>query len=254
MNTSGLLEQLLRAGLSGQGGSSNGAGGMAGGLGGALGGALGGLLGGSGGSRAGAGGLGDLLGGLLGAGAQSPQAGQPRSSTTNSGGIGMSGLATLGMLAYQAYSAWQKSQAQDAQAPTPRSAAMAMPQTVDMLAGPEVEEHSHAILRALIAASKADGRMDEQEKKLIYEEIAKLTSDPELQDWLDREVRSPLDAAAVAEAANSPEMAAEMYLASAMLIGRQEGGEREYLNQLAAQLQLEPGLQAQLEAHARPQG
>ncbi|WP_417661180.1 tellurite resistance TerB family protein [Pseudomonas sp.] len=257
MNTSGLLEQLLRAGLSGQGGSRGGAGGMAGGLGGALGGALGGMLGGSGNTRSGAGGLGGLgglLGGLLGAGGQSPQAGQPRSSANNSGGIGMSGLATLGMLAYQAYSAWQKTQAQNAQAPATRSAAMAMPQTVDMLAGPEVEEHSHAILRALIAASKADGRVDEQEKKLIYAEIAKLTSDPELQDWLDREVRSPLDAAAVAQAANSPEMAAEMYLASAMLIGRQEGGEREYLNQLAAQLQLEPGLQAQLEAHARPQG
>ncbi|SNR83395.1 tellurite resistance TerB family protein [Pseudomonas segetis] len=255
MNTSGLLEQLLRAGLSGQGGSSRSAGGMAGGLGGALGGALGGLLGGAGGTNAGAGGLGDLLGGLLGSGGQSPQAGQSRGSTTNNtGGIGMSGLATLGMLAYQAYSAWQKNQAQNTQAPATRSAAMAMPQTVDMLVGPEVEEHSHGILRALIAASKADGRVDEQEKKLIYGEIAKLTSDPELQDWLDREVRSPLDAAVVAQAANSPEMAAEMYLASAMLIGQQEGGEREYLNQLAAQLQLEPGLQAQLEAHARPQG
>lgn len=256
MNSSDLLEQLLRSGLSGQGGSNRSAGGMAGGLGGALGGALGGLLGGSGGTSAGAGGLGGLgglLGGLLGGG-QSPQMGQPRSTNStgsNSGGMGVGGLATLGMLAYQAYSAWQKSQQQQAPAQAVHSSAMAMPQTVDMLAGPEVEEHSHAILRALIAASKADGRIDEQEKKLIYGEIPKLTSDPELQSWLDQEVRSPLDVAAVAEAANTPEMAAEMYLASALLIGTQEGGERQYLDDLAAQLQLEPELQAQLEAHAR---
>ncbi|MFI8481573.1 tellurite resistance TerB family protein [Pseudomonas sp. NPDC078700] len=257
MNTSGLLEQLLRAGLSGQGGSSKGAGGMAGGLGSALGGALGGLLGGSNSTSAssgGLGGLGGLLGGLLGGGGPAGQA-QPRATNANSGGgMSMSGLATIGMLAYQAYSVWQKNQAQNAEVPARASAAMAMPQTVDMLAGPEVEEHSHAILRALIAASKADGRVDEQEKKLIYGEIAKLTSDPELQSWLDREVRSPLDATVVAQAANSPEMAAEMYLASALLIGDQEGGERQYLDQLAAALQLNPGLQAQLEAHARPQG
>ncbi|ARU87725.1 tellurite resistance TerB family protein [Pseudomonas sp. M30-35] len=247
MNTSGLLEQLLRAGLSGQGGSSRGAGGMAGGLGGVLGSALGGLLGGSSSTSGGAGGLGGL-GDLLGGSGPAGQTTQSRGTNANSsGGMSMGSLATLGMLAYQAYSAWQKSQAQTSAA---RPAAMAMPQTVDMLAGPEVEEHSHAILRALIAASKADGRVDEQEKKLIYAEIAKMTSDPDLQSWLDQEVRSPLDAAAVAQAANSPEMAAEMYLASAMLIGAQEGGERQYLNDLASQLQLEPGLQAQLEAHA----
>ncbi|WP_339487421.1 tellurite resistance TerB family protein [Pseudomonas sp. EL_65y_Pfl2_R95] len=257
MNTSGLLEQLLRAGLSGQGGSSRGAGGMAGGLGDALGGALGGMLGGSNNTSVGAGGLGGLgglLGGLLGGSGQTGQTSQPGSTqSTSRGGLSMSALASLGMLAYQAYSAWQKNQAQNPQASAP-AAAMAMPQTVDMLAGPEVEAHSHAILRALIAASKADGRMDEQEKTLIYAEIAKLTSDPELQDWLDQEVRTPLDATAVAGAANSPEMAAEMYLASALLIGNQEGGERQYLNDLAAALQLEPGLQAQLEAHASPQG
>jgi len=65
MNTSDLLEQLLRAGqgsLSQQGG---GAASTQGGLG-DLGGLLGGLLGGSASGGAGGGGLGGLLGGLLG--------------------------------------------------------------------------------------------------------------------------------------------------------------------------------------------
>jgi uncharacterized membrane protein YebE (DUF533 family) len=63
------------------------------------------------------------------------------------------------------------------------------------LSGPEAEDHSHAILRALIAAAKADGRIDEQEEQLIYAEIKRQTSDPQLQQWLDEEVSKPLDAA-----------------------------------------------------------
>ncbi|MHC8377670.1 hypothetical protein ACYZT3_17150 [Pseudomonas sp. MDT1-16] len=64
MNTSDLLEQLLRAG---QGSMAQQSGGGASAQGG-LGGLLGGLLGGGAGSSAGAGGLGSLLGGLLGGG------------------------------------------------------------------------------------------------------------------------------------------------------------------------------------------
>ncbi|MBM7059906.1 tellurite resistance TerB family protein [Pseudomonas sp. UL073] len=254
MNTSDLLEQLLGAGLAQQGGAGrSGAragggldemlGGMLGGGGASAGGGLGGLgslLGGAsgGGGQGGLGGLGGLLGGLLGGGG-APQGGQARGG----GGIGYGGLATIGMLAFQAFQAWQSQQAQQ----TSAQAAL-QPQTVDQLAGPEVEAHSHAILRALIAASKADGRIDEQEKKLIYAEIGKLTQDAELQDWLDQEVQRPLDPAEVAEAAQTPEMAAEMYLASALLIGSQQGGERDYLDQLAYQMRLDPQLQAHLEA------
>ena len=103
MNTSALLEQLLRAGqasMSQQGGSAAPQGG-AGGLGG-LGGLLGGLLrgGGSAPSASGGGGLGDLLGGLGGmlGGAQAGG-----STQTRSGGNNYAALASLGMMAFQAY-------------------------------------------------------------------------------------------------------------------------------------------------------
>lgn len=239
MNTSDLLEQLLGAGMAPQAGSRQAGGGLDDLLGGMLGGGgggrgadlggLGSLLGGSAGG--GAGGLGGLLGGLLGGGA--PQGGQARG-----GGLNYGALATLGMLAFQAYRSWQ------AQQP---AAQAAVPQTVDQLDGEEAEAHSHAILRALIAASKADGRIDDQEKQMIYAEIGKLTQDAHLQAWLDQEVQRPLDPAEIAEAAQTPAMAAEMYLASALLIGSQQGGERDYLDQLAYQLRLDPTLQAQLE-------
>ncbi|WP_433766501.1 tellurite resistance TerB family protein [Pseudomonas putida] len=244
MNTSDLLEQLLRGGqgaMSQQGGA-----GAQGGLG-DLGGLLGGLLGGGGGGGAGAGGggmggLGGLLGGLLGGG--SPMGGAPQGRS--GGGANYAALASLGMMAFQAYQAWQRSQAAQPQQQAPQQAM----RTVDMLAGPEVEEHSHAILRALIAAAKADGRFDDSEKQMINAEIARHTDDPQLQQWLDDEVAKPLDAGEVAQSATDPGMAAEMYLASVMLVDDQQDAERSYLDELAAALGIDPDLQVHLEQQA----
>ncbi|AFY19224.1 tellurite resistance TerB family protein [Pseudomonas sp. UW4] len=239
MNTSDLLEQLLRAGQ-GSMAQQRGSGASAqGGLG-DLGGLLGGLLGGGAGAGAGGGGagLGGLLGGLLGGG--SPMGGAPQSRS--GGGTNYAALASLGMMAFQAYQAWQRSQA---------SAPQEAPRTVDLLAGPEAEEHSHAILRALIAAAKADGRIDESEKQMISTEIGRHTDDPQLQQWLDDEVAKPLDASDVAQSATDPGMASEMYLASVMLVDDQQDAERNYLDELAAALQIEPELQLHLEQQAR---
>lgn len=229
MNTSDLLEQLLRAGQGSQSQQSGGAASAQGGLGGLLGGLLGG--------GAGAGGLGGLLGGLLGGG--SPMGG---STQTRSGGTNYAALASLGMMAFQAYQAWQRSQA---------SAPQQAPRTVDLLSGPEIEDHSHAILRALIAAAKADGRIDDAEKQIISTEIGRHTDDPQLQQWLDDEVARPLDAADVAQSAQDPGMAAEMYLASVMLVDDQQDAERNYLDELAAALKIDPGLQVHLEQQAK---
>ena len=239
MNTSDLLEQLLRAGQGSMARQGGGDASAQGGLG-DLGGLLGGLLGGGAGTSAGGGGagLGGLLGGLLGGG--SPMGGAPQSRS--SGGTNYAALASLGMMAFQAYQAWQRSQA---------SAPQEAPRTVDLLAGPEAEEHSHAILRALIAAAKADGRIDDAEKQMISTEIGRHTDDPQLQQWLDEEVAKPLDASDVAQSAADPGMASEMYLASVMLVDDQQDAERNYLDELAAALQIEPELQLHLEQQAR---
>ncbi|MDF3936411.1 tellurite resistance TerB family protein, partial [Pseudomonas citronellolis] len=152
------------------------------------------------------------------------------------------GLAALGVLAYKAYGNWQAQQA---------SAPRGEPQTVDRLPPAQAEEHSHAILRALVAAAKADGHIDQRERQLIDGEIAKLTGDPELQGWLDRELAKPLDPQEVARAAKTEEMAAEMYLASLLMVDEESYMERAYLDELARQLSLDPGLKAELQAQAQ---
>jgi uncharacterized membrane protein YebE (DUF533 family) len=225
MNTSDLLEQLLRAGQSG--GASTGGG---------LGGLLGGLLKGTGtGNASAGGGLGGLLGGLggmLGGGAAT------RPAQGRAGGMNYAALASLGMMAFQAYQAWQRQQVAAPQQPF---------KTADQLEGAAVQAHSHAVLRALIAAAKADGRIDEKEQQMIATELGKHTDDPQLQQWLDAEVAKPLDAADFAEFAGDPALAAEVYLASVMLVDAQQDAERHYLDELAAQLQIEPEMQLHLE-------
>ena len=63
------------------------------------------------------------------------------------------GLTALGAIAYKAYGNWQRNQTD-----TPTHE----PQTIDQLSGPQADEHSKAILGALIGAAKADGHIDER--------------------------------------------------------------------------------------------
>jgi uncharacterized membrane protein YebE (DUF533 family) len=247
MNTTDLLEQLLRGQASAGQQSNASAGGGLGGLGGLLGGLLGGGSGAAsgGGSAGGLGGLGGLLGGLGGA-LGGALGGGGGTQSRSGGGTNYAALASLGMMAFQAYQAWQRSQAS--------TAPQQIPQTANLLAGPDVEEHSHAVLRALIAAAKADGRIDESEKHLISAEIGKHTDDPQLQQWLDAEVAKPLDASEVAQSANGdPAIAAEMYLSSVLLMDDQQDAERSYLDELAAALGIDPDLQVHLEQQAKGQ-
>ena len=218
MNTKGLLDQLFKQGselLSGQGSNT---------------GAAKGFLSGKGGAALAGGALGLLLGSKKG---------------RKVGGkvLTYGGLAALGVVAYKAYSNWQQQQSS--------AALQREPQTIDQLPGPEAEQHSHAILRAIIGAAKADGHIDDKERQLIDNEIARLTSDDALQHWFDAELKKPLDPAEIASSAATPEMAAEMYLASVLVVDEENFMERSYLTELARQLKLDPALKAELEQQAK---
>ena len=247
MKTSGLLDQLLKSGqdlLQKQQGSvsrSPASGGM---------GSLGDMLSGAGGP------LGSLLGGVGGGGKGALATGAlgmllgSRSGRRMGGkAVTYGGLAALGMLAYKAYGNWQAQQAQ--QGGTAPAAPRAEPKTVDRLPPEQVEEHSRGILKALVAAAKADGHVDDQERQMIEAELAQLTDDPELQRWLEAELNKPLDPVEVAAAATTPEMASEMYLASVLMVDEEQYMERAYLDELARQMNLDEQLKAELESQVR---
>ena len=155
------------------------------------------------------------------------------------------GLAAIGVMAYKAYGDYQKQQA-GASAPAP--------QTVDRLPAPQVDLHSQAILKALVAAAKADGHIDARERELIEGEFKRIDEGADVQRWLHVELEKPLDPAEVASAASTPEIASEMYLASVLVADETNFMERSYLDELARQLKLAPELKSRLEHEVKAAG
>ena len=149
------------------------------------------------------------------------------------------GVAALGAVAFKAYQNWQQNQA---------DAPQQTPQTVDRLPAPEAEQHSHAILIAVLGAAKADGHIDDRERQLIDEQVAALTNDTELQQWLDQELKKPVNPVEIAQQAKTPEMAAEMYLASLLMVDEESFMEQAYLDELARQLKIDNALKAEIHA------
>ena len=162
-------------------------------------------------------------------------------------------LGAMAWKAYQEYEAKQRAQAPApaAGAPTPTTAAPVQPPSFAALPSPQLELHSQAMLKAMIAAAKSDGHVDEREQGLVRVELDRSGADTDTRAWVEAEMRRPVDAADVAAAATTPEMAAEVYLATLVVVDETTMMERAYLDELARQLKLPPTLKADLEARAR---
>ena len=164
-------------------------------------------------------------------------------------------VAALGMLAWKTYNDWQASQqaaapagAAGAPAGANTGAAIAAPLA---LPAPQAEAHGRVLLKAMIAAAKSDGHLDERERQLVEAELTRSEADPAVRTWVEAELRRPVEPADVAAGATTPELAAEVYLASVLVVDETGTMERAYLDALARELRLDDGLRRQLEARAQ---
>jgi uncharacterized membrane protein YebE (DUF533 family) len=160
------------------------------------------------------------------------------------------GLAVIGGLAYKAWRDHQ--QGRPAQVTAENRAEPLPPPPADTRFVPqdEADEESLArgLLRAMIAAAKADGHIDADEQRRIFEHVGGLELDNDDKAFVFEELSRPLDIDAVAEVATSPERAAELYAASLLAIDADGPAEKGYLSMLAARLQLAPDLVDHLHA------
>lgn len=164
---------------------------------------------------------------------------------------GYGGAAALGALALKTYQDWQNRQTTpQAGATSGTSPSPAAPLRLTNVETPLMEQHSRAMLSAMIAAAKADGHIGPDEKTLIETEVQRLNATDADRRWVHEELAKPADPAAIATLAQSPEMAVEIYLASLLVTEQDSFMERAYLDELARSLQLDPGLKADLESQA----
>ncbi|MFN3231982.1 MAG: tellurite resistance TerB family protein [Alphaproteobacteria bacterium] len=169
------------------------------------------------------------------------------------GALKVGGVALVGGLAYKAWRNWQANQQPAAPAPTAQPAPV-LPAPVDTPFVPdtpaEEADLSKALIRAMIAAAKADGHVTAEERQRITGQLTDLDLDAEDRAFIDSELAKSLDVDAVARAAKTPEQAAEIYAASLLAIDPNGDAERGYLAMLAARLKLDPALVAHLHAEA----
>lgn len=104
-----------------------------------------------------------------------------------------------------------------------------------------------AIIRAMIAAAKADGHMDARESKKIIEQLEAAGVGAQEKALLMQEMANTQDVNTIAAAAKTPEEAAQIYLAALLVCDSQCAREQEYLASLASALKLEPAFAASLQ-------
>jgi len=104
------------------------------------------------------------------------------------------------------------------------------------------ESLSLKLIRAMIAAAKADGQIDGAESERIFSHIGTLGLNDEERSFLLTEINKPRGAHEVAKSAESPEEATEIYAVSVMAVNPNGLAERLYLGDLSRLLKLEPAL------------
>lgn len=149
-------------------------------------------------------------------------------------------MAAVGGLAYKAWQNYQQGQSGAAQPPTAEEAFIPAPESAGH------EELGKTLVRAMIAAAKADGRIDAAEKDTIFERLKTMPLSAEEKAWVFDELSTPLDINTVVARADTPEHAAEIYAASLVAISADTAAEQAYLEALAIKLKLDPALVAEI--------
>lgn len=143
--------------------------------------------------------------------------------------VKVGGLAALGGMAYQMYRQWESGASTSAEGETAELAQ----QTATPKASAEV------LLKAMIAAAKADGHVDSTEMENIRQRMGEMALDADVNDMILTELTQPLSASDIAALANGDlAVATEIYLVSAAVIDAANDAEQAYLKDLRTALQL----------------
>ena len=159
----------------------------------------------------------------------------------------LGGLVLIGGLAYKAYQNY-------AQGKPVLGAGHALQSPAPGGSGFEAEaqtgEHALLYVRAMIAAASADGEIDQAERGQLLRGLSQLGLEQEARQFLEQEIAQPASVADLVAAADGPEVALQVYTAARLAIEPDSPDEQEFLQSLAGELRLDPGLVAHVDAEA----
>ena len=165
------------------------------------------------------------------------------------------GAAMLGGLAFKAYQKWQSNDPAAAQ----KVASSQVPDTsedtfhqqaIDYSTESEIDFELN-VIKAMIAAARADGNIDAQEQQRIFQAVEKMDLSSEDKGTVFDYLQKDIPIQEFANGISSMEIKAEIYLASCLAIDPDHPAEREHLDKLGSALALPKELLQQLEWQAQ---
>jgi uncharacterized membrane protein YebE (DUF533 family) len=161
----------------------------------------------------------------------------------------LGGLAAVAGLAYKAYQNYQSGNKPGETG----DGAEVLPPPQDTAFDPKLAPQGEAdfaltLVRAMIAAAKADGRIDEEERKRIGDKLKLSGFDGETEDFLMKEMENPIGLDDLVASAQTDAQKVEIYAASRLAIEPETRAERGYLDMLAGRLKLPDALVEHVEA------
>lgn len=162
----------------------------------------------------------------------------------------LGGLAAIGGLAYKAWQNYQNGK-QPAE-PDPAEPEL-LPPPGDTSFHPSQapqgeQEFALTLVRAMIAAAKSDGHIDDDERKKIADKLSLSGIGSEAEEFLLAEIEAPIDLDALVEAAKTDAQKVGIYTASRLAIDPDSRAERGYLDMLAGRMKLPDALVDHVEA------
>lgn len=165
--------------------------------------------------------------------------------------IKLGGLAAIGGLAYKAYQNYKAGNAPEQTPPAGQPELLPPPVDTDFhpAQAPQGEgEFTLTLVRAMISAAKADGHVDDEERKKIADKLKLSGIGAEAEKFLMTELESPLDLDTLVAGAKTDAQKLELYTASRLTIDPDTRTERGYLDLLAGRLGLPDALVDHVEA------
>jgi len=154
--------------------------------------------------------------------------------------VKLGGIAAMGTVAYKGFKNWQETgDVMEGGESTP----------IHELSGADAEGRGLLLIEAMVAAANADGKLDDEEQRIIKHQILEMHLPGEMAMVLENIIDSPLTAGELAQKVGSQAEASEVYVATRLLIGANSSAEEKaYLESLVAALKMPPELVTALDS------